>query len=79
MGVLLCPCERKHKIWGELWWVGGKHDWVFYDDLETSKTYGENITHCPWVWQPARAQEPKGSWQPTRLGVDVSSTIGLLL
>jgi hypothetical protein len=47
MGVLLCPCERKHKIWGELWWVGGKHDWVFYDDLETSKTYGENITRCP--------------------------------
>jgi hypothetical protein len=47
MGVLLCPCERKHKIWGEFWWLGGKHDWVFYDDLETSKTYSENITRCP--------------------------------
>ena len=27
--------------------VGGKHEWVFYDDLETNETYAENITHCP--------------------------------
>ena len=24
-----------------------KTEWVFYDDLETSETYAENITHCP--------------------------------
>jgi hypothetical protein len=27
--------------------VGDKHEWVFYDDLETSETYAENITQCP--------------------------------
>jgi hypothetical protein len=47
MAALRCPCNQEHKIWGELWWVGGKHEWVFYDDLETNETYAENITHCP--------------------------------
>jgi len=47
MAALRCPCNQEHKIWGELWWVGGKHEWVFYDDLETNETYNENITHCP--------------------------------
>jgi hypothetical protein len=47
MAALRCPCNQEHKIWGELWWVGGKHKWVFYDDLETNETYAENITHCP--------------------------------
>ena len=46
MAALRCPCEQDHKIWGELWWVGGAHKWVFYDDLETNETYTENITHC---------------------------------
>jgi hypothetical protein len=44
MAVLHCPCPQKYRIWGELWWVGDKHEWVFYDDLETSETYAENIT-----------------------------------
>jgi hypothetical protein len=47
VAALRCPCEQEHRIWGELWWVGGKHEWVFYDDLETNETYAENITHCP--------------------------------
>jgi hypothetical protein len=47
MAVLHCPCPQKYRIWGELWWVGDKHEWVFYDDLETSETYAENITQCP--------------------------------
>jgi hypothetical protein len=47
MAVLRCPCGGEHEIWGELWWVGGYHEWVFFDDLQTSETYSEDITHCP--------------------------------
>jgi hypothetical protein len=47
MVVLRCLCQQEHKIWGELWWVGGKHEWVFFDDLQTSETHTEQITHCP--------------------------------
>jgi hypothetical protein len=47
MAVLYCSCAQKHKIWGEFWWVGDKHQWVFYDDLKTSETYAEKIVHCP--------------------------------
>lgn len=47
MAALHCTCEQEHKIWGEVWWVGGKHEWVFFDDLRTSETYGEQLMHCP--------------------------------
>ena len=50
MVALRCPCQQKsHKIWGELWWVGGHQEWewVFFDDQQTSETYAEDITHCP--------------------------------
>ena len=47
MVALRCPCGGEHEIWGELWWVGGKHEWVYFDDLKTSETYAEDITHCP--------------------------------
>ena len=47
MGALYCSCEQKPQIWGEVWWVGGKGDWVFFDDRETSGTYAEQLTHCP--------------------------------
>ena len=49
MVALRCPCGGEHEIWGELWWVGGQHgyEWVFFDDLQTSKTFAEDITHCP--------------------------------
>ena len=38
---------RTSQIWGEVWWVGEKHRWVFFDDRETSDTYTEQLTHCP--------------------------------
>ena len=47
MATLYCSCEQKHKIWGELWWVGGTHEWVFFDNLDWSETYTEQLTHCP--------------------------------
>ena len=47
MAALHCSCEQKHQIWGEFWWVGGKYDWIFFDDRETSETYTERITSCP--------------------------------
>ncbi len=47
MAELYCPCPGRHKLWGEFWWVEGKHQWVFFDDLETSETYAEQVEHCP--------------------------------
>ena len=34
-------------MWGEFWWLEGKHQWVFFDDLETSETYAEQVERCP--------------------------------
>lgn len=43
-----CKCEKKNKIWAEVWWKpeADKHLWVFSDDNKESKTYGERITNC---------------------------------
>ncbi len=38
VAALYCSCEQKPQIWGEFWWVGEKHDWIFFDDRETSET-----------------------------------------
>jgi hypothetical protein len=32
VAALYCSCEQKRQIWGEFWWVEGKHDWMFFDD-----------------------------------------------
>jgi hypothetical protein len=48
MAELYCPCPERHKLWGELWWgEGKKYQWVFFDDLETSETYAEQVERCP--------------------------------
>ncbi len=47
MVVIYCPCEERHKLWGELWWIEREHQWVFFDDLQTSETYAEQVEHCP--------------------------------
>ena len=47
MAALYCSCEQKHQVWGEFWWFEGMHDWMFFDDRETSETYTERLTHCP--------------------------------
>jgi hypothetical protein len=47
VAALYCSCEQKPQIWGEFWWTGEKHDWIFSDDWETSETYAERITSCP--------------------------------
>ena len=28
---------QRHRLWGELWWVGGGHRWIFFDDLEEQR------------------------------------------
>ena len=45
MAILYCECG--HTIWSELWWKEPGHVLLFFDDLETSETYGERVTHCP--------------------------------
>lgn len=45
MAILYCGCG--HTIWSELWWEEPRDVLLFFDDLETSETYGERVTHCP--------------------------------
>jgi len=47
MAALRCSCEQGTNIWGEVWWVGGTHRWVFFDVGKLSATYAEQITRCP--------------------------------
>lgn len=48
LAALHCSCEQKRRIWGEFWWVGKRHEWVFFDDQDRSETYTERrLTHCP--------------------------------
>jgi hypothetical protein len=47
MVALRCKCGQRYKIWDEFWWVGEKHEWVFFDGPKTSETYAECLTHCP--------------------------------
>src|SRR5215210_5707063 len=35
MVVLYHPCPKRHRLWGELWWVEEEHRWMFFDDLES--------------------------------------------
>src|SRR5687768_10401589 len=41
MVMLRCPCQQGSDVWGEFWWTGGGHRWVFFDDDERSETYAE--------------------------------------
>ncbi len=52
MAVLYHPCPQRHRLWGELWWVGGEHRWVFFDDLANSNTYAEQVEYCPACGRP---------------------------
>ena len=47
MVVVRCPCGQGHDMWGKFWWLQGSYSWVFFDDLETSDTYREQLMHCP--------------------------------
>ena len=45
IGVVYCSCAHKSRFK-----VRYDEDFVylaFFDDVETSETYGEQITHCP--------------------------------
>jgi hypothetical protein len=59
VAALYCSCEQKPQIWGEFWWIGGKHDWIFFDDRETSETYTERLTHCPACSEPLERKNLK--------------------
>ena len=47
MAALFCSCEQQRPIWGEVWWVEGKYQRVFFDEQYWSETYTERLTHCP--------------------------------
>jgi hypothetical protein len=54
MAALRCPCPQGSKIWGELWWTGGKDRWVFFDD---EKTTGRGRRPAPSGGSAASAPE----------------------
>jgi hypothetical protein len=47
MVMLRCPCEQGSDVWGELWWTGNGHRWVFFDDDKRSDTYATEVERCP--------------------------------
>jgi len=57
MVVLYHPCPKRHRLWGELWWVEGEHRWMFFDDLESSDTYAEQVVYCPACGEPLERRE----------------------
>ncbi len=57
MVVLYHPCPERHGLWGELWWVEGEHRWIFFDDLEKSGTYAEQIEYCPACGRSLRRKD----------------------
>ena len=46
------PCPERHRLWGEFWWVEGEYRWIFFDDLESSDTYAEQVEYCPSCGRP---------------------------
>jgi hypothetical protein len=61
MAALHCPCQQGIDIWGEVWWVGGQHRWVFFDDEKTSETYAQQITRCPGCGKTLERTEMKAA------------------
>jgi hypothetical protein len=57
MVVLYCPCPERHRLWGELWGVGGGNRWIFFDALENSETYAEQVEYCPACGRPLKRKE----------------------
>jgi hypothetical protein len=47
VATLYCPCGQAHKLWAEFWYAEGHYRWVFFDDVQTSETYAEQIENCP--------------------------------
>ncbi len=47
MAKLHCPCGQAEDLWGEFWWVGGRHRWLFVDYDRRSETFGEQVERCP--------------------------------
>jgi hypothetical protein len=66
MVVLYCPCPERHRLWGELWWVEEEHRWVFFDDLQTSETYAEQVDYCPACGRPLERKDLRMSVEASR-------------
>jgi hypothetical protein len=53
-GRAILSVPREAQNLGEFWWTEGKYQWVFFDDLETSETYAEQVEPCPVGQGPPR-------------------------
>jgi hypothetical protein len=69
MAVLYCECG--HIIWSELWWKEPGHVLLYFDDLETSETYAERVTHCPGCSQRLRSEVLKPASDEHNAGVPI--------
>jgi hypothetical protein len=47
VATLYCLCGQAHKLWAEFWYAEGHYLGVFFDDVQTSETYAEQIENCP--------------------------------
>jgi hypothetical protein len=63
MVALRCTCRQGVDVWGEVWWLGGGHRWVFFDDDRMSETYTERIGSCPWCGKAFERKEML-TWSP---------------
>ena len=66
MVVLYCPCEERHRLWGELWWIGGTHRWAFFDDVQASETYAEQVECCPVCGRRLERKDLRAEVHPVR-------------
>ncbi len=57
MVILYCTCAPRHRFWGELWLVQDDNRWVFFDDLEKSDTYAEQVEYCPACGSPLERRD----------------------
>jgi hypothetical protein len=47
----------RHKLWVGLKWIVEEHRWVFFDDLQESDTYAEQVEYCPSCGKPLERRE----------------------
>jgi hypothetical protein len=71
MVALRCTCRQGEDVWGEVWWAGGGHRWVFFDDDRTSETYTERIGSCAGCGKPFERKEMQHSSALEVVRVDV--------
>jgi hypothetical protein len=51
-GRTILSVRAQTQTLGEFWWTEGKYQWVFFDDVDASETYAEQVERCPACGRP---------------------------